>query len=78
MKNLAQRLFDASQSDGSIDGEKADEWFKSIVGPLPDDSPALKDFRAELKREGMEGDPSCYRKARLQRRVIAGLRPRAG
>lgn len=71
MKNLAQRLFDASQSDGSIDGEKADEWFKSIVGPLPDDSPALKDFRAELKREGMEGESFV-----LQKGAVAAPRNR--
>ena len=47
MKNLAQRLFDASESGGSVEGDKTEDWFKSIVGPLPDDSPVLKDFRAE-------------------------------
>jgi hypothetical protein len=62
MKSLAQRLYDASQSGGSVDGEKTDEWLKSIVGPLPDDSPLLKDFRAELKKEGMEGESFILQK----------------
>lgn len=55
-KSLTQRLFDASQSGGSVDGDRLEDWFKSIVGPLPDDSPPLKAFRAELKREGMAGE----------------------
>ena len=55
-KSLTQRLFDASQSGGAIDGDHLEEWFKSIVGPLPDDSPPLKAFRAELAREGMVGE----------------------
>jgi hypothetical protein len=42
MKNLAQRLYDASQSGGSVDGENVDNWLRSIFGPLPDDSPVLK------------------------------------
>lgn len=62
MKSLAQRLFDASQSGGAVDGEKAEDWLRSIVGPLPDDSPVLKDFRAELKREGMEGESFTLQK----------------
>jgi hypothetical protein len=56
VKSISQRLFDASQSGGAVDGENAEDWFCSIVGPLPDDSPVLKDFRAELKREGMAGE----------------------
>jgi hypothetical protein len=71
MKNLAQRLFDASQSGGSVDGEKADDWFKSFVGPLPGDSPVLKDFRAELKREGMKGESFV-----LQKGAVAAPRNR--
>jgi hypothetical protein len=71
MKNLAQRLFDASQSGGSVDGEKVDDWFKSIVGPLPDHSPVLKDFLAELKREGMDGESFV-----LQKGAVAAPRNR--
>lgn len=56
VKALSQRLFDASQSGGAVDGERADDWFRAVVGPLPDDSPVLKDFRAELAREGMAGE----------------------
>lgn len=56
LKTLSQRLYDASQSGGSVDGEKTEDWFRSIVGPLPDESPVLKDFKAELKREGMLGE----------------------
>jgi hypothetical protein len=42
MKNLAQPLYDIGQSGGSIDGENAENWLKSIFGPLPDASPVLK------------------------------------
>lgn len=56
LKTLSQRLFDASQSGAAVDGERAADWFMNIVGPLPDDSPILKDFRAELAREGMAGE----------------------
>ena len=62
MKNLSQRLFDASQSGGSVDGEQSEDRLKSIVGPLPDDSPVLKDFRAELKREGIAGESFILQK----------------
>jgi hypothetical protein len=53
---LSKRLYDASQSGGSVDGEKIADWFKSIVGPLPDDSPVLNDLKKELAREGMAGE----------------------
>ncbi len=53
---LSKRLYDASQSGGSVDGEKIEDWFKSIVGPLPDDSPVLSDLKSHLKREGMSGE----------------------
>jgi hypothetical protein len=66
MKNLAQRLYDASQSGGSVDGENADNWLKSIFGPLPDDSPVLKDFKAGLKREGMTGESFVLQKNAIQ------------
>ncbi len=62
MKSLVQRLFDASQSGGAVDGEKADDFFRSIVGPLPPDSVVLKDFLAELKREGMAGESFTLQK----------------
>jgi hypothetical protein len=53
---LSKRLYDASQSGGAVDGEKIEDWFKSIVGPLPDDSEILADLKAHLKREGMAGE----------------------
>lgn len=56
LKTLSQRLFDASQSGGAVDGERTDDWFMNIVGPLPQDSPVLKDFRSELTREGIAGE----------------------
>lgn len=62
MKNVAQRLYEASQSGGSVDGENVDNWLKSIFGPLPDDSPVLRDFKAELKREGMAGESFVLQK----------------
>lgn len=66
LKSLSQRLFNASQSGGDVDGESADEWFMSIVGPLPSDSPVLKDFRAELAREGMAGESFKLAKGAVQ------------
>ncbi|MET4330844.1 hypothetical protein ABIB80_006702 [Bradyrhizobium sp. i1.15.2] len=66
MKNMAQRLYDASQSGGSIDGESAENWLKSIFGPLPDDSPVLTDFKAKLKREGMAGESFVLQKNAIQ------------
>lgn len=62
MKNLAQRLYDASRSGGSVDGESAENWLKSIFGPLPDDSPVVTDFKAKLKREGMAGESFVLQK----------------
>jgi 37-kD nucleoid-associated bacterial protein len=62
MKNLAQRLYDAGQSGGSVDGENAGNWLKSIFGPLPDDSPVLKEFEISLKREGMAGESFVLQK----------------
>lgn len=56
MKNLAQRLYDASRSGGSVDGEATEKWLNSIFGPLADDSPVIKDFKAALKREGLAGE----------------------
>lgn len=80
LKTLSQRLFDASQSGGAVDGERAEDWFMSIVGPLPKDSVVLKDFCAELKREGMSGESFSLEKAAVQaprnRRVetISGIK----
>ena len=34
----------------------------AYVGPLPDDSPILRDFRAELKREGIAGESFVLKK----------------
>jgi len=65
LKALSQRLFDASESGGTVDGERPDDWFMSVVGPLPEDSPALKAFRAELKREGMAGESFNLEKGSL-------------
>ena len=65
LKGLAQRLFDASQSGGVVDGDRAGDWFTQIVGPLPEDSPALKEFRAELAREGMLGESFKLEKGAL-------------
>jgi hypothetical protein len=62
MKNLAQRLYDASQSGGSVDGEDTEKWLTSIFGPLPADSPVVKDFHAALKREGMTGESFVLQK----------------
>lgn len=62
MRSLAQRLYDASQSGGSVDGEDARSWLQSIVGPLPDDSPVLQDFTAGLKREGIAGESFALQK----------------
>jgi hypothetical protein len=62
MKNLGRRLYEASQSGGGVSGDNPDAWLKSIVGPLPDDSPVLKDFHAELRREGMEGESFTLQK----------------
>jgi len=56
VKTLSQRLFDASQSGGEVDGEKADDFLQSITGPLPENSPIRRDFRAGLRREGMAGE----------------------
>ena len=46
-----------------MDGERTDDWFRSIVGPLPDDSPALKAFRSRLAREGMAGESFVLEKS---------------
>lgn len=62
---LSKRLYDASQSGGSVDGEKIEDWFKSIVGPLPDDSPVLADLKNQLKREGMAGESFVLRKGAI-------------
>lgn len=56
MKNLAKRLYDASESGGSVDGEASEGWLKSIFGPLPEDSPIFKDFKSALKRDGLAGE----------------------
>lgn len=53
---LSRRLYDASESGGAVDGDKIEDWFRSIVGPLPDDSPVFADLRNHLKREGMAGE----------------------
>lgn len=62
MRSLAQRLYDATRSGGSVDGDNAGVWLRSIFGPLPDDSPVLKDFAAGLKREGMAGESFVLQK----------------
>jgi len=63
VRTLSKRLFDASQLGASVDGEHTDDWFRSIVGPLPEDSPALKAFRSRLKREGMAGESFVLEKS---------------
>lgn len=62
LKNLSQRLYDASQSGANIDADRPQDWFSSIVGPLADDSPVVKDFKAALKRERMEGESFSLKK----------------
>jgi hypothetical protein len=56
VKNATQRLYDAARSGGSVDGEDPSGWLQEIVGPLPADSPVLKDFNATLKRERLAGE----------------------
>jgi hypothetical protein len=63
VRTLSKRLFDASQSGASVDGERADDLFRSIVGPLPDESAALKTFRNKLLREGMAGESFVLEKS---------------
>jgi hypothetical protein len=62
MRNLAQRLYDASQSGGPVDGEDTAGWLRSILGPLPADSLVLKDFDAGLRREGLAGESFVLQK----------------
>jgi 37-kD nucleoid-associated bacterial protein len=62
MKSLAQRLYNASQSGGSVDSENAGSWLSSIFGPLPYDSPIVKDFEASLKKEGMSDESFVLQK----------------
>jgi hypothetical protein len=62
MKNIAQRLYEASRSGGSVDGDSAENWLKSILGPLPDDSPVVTDFKAKLKRDGIAGESFVLQK----------------
>jgi hypothetical protein len=77
---LSKRLYDASQSGASVDGEKIEDWFRSIVGPIPDDSPVLKALNARLKREGMAGESFVLEKGSMpaprNRRVetVSGVR----
>jgi len=71
LRNLSQRLYDASQSGGSVDGENIGRWLQSVVGPLSDDSPILRDLDANLKRAGMAGESFV-----LQRGAIAPPRNR--
>lgn len=56
VKNLAQRLYDATRSGGSVDGENPAQWLQGIFGPLPADSPVLKDFTSALNRERIAGE----------------------
>lgn len=56
LRNLSQRLYDASQSGGAIDGENIAGWLHSVLGPLPDDSPILRDLDTGLRRAGMAGE----------------------
>jgi hypothetical protein len=62
MRNLAQRLYDATQSGGPVDGEDTAGWLRSILGPLPADIPVLKDFDAQLKRDGLAGESFVLQK----------------
>lgn len=71
LRNLSQRLYDASQSGGAVDGENAGSWLQSVLGPLPADSPILRDLDANLKREGMAGESFM-----LQRNAIPQPRNR--
>jgi len=56
VRGLSQRLFDATQSGGFVDGEREGDWLMNIVGPLPESSPVLKDFQAELKQRRISGE----------------------
>jgi hypothetical protein len=67
VKTLSQRLYDASESGAKVDGEKADDFLQSITGPLPDDSPILKNFQRELHREGMAGESFKLMKGAVQK-----------
>jgi hypothetical protein len=62
VRNLAQRIYDATLSGGAVDGEDSRAWLQSILGPLPDDSPVVKDFNAVLKKEGMLGESFALQK----------------
>lgn len=62
LKNLSQRLYEASQSEANIDASRPQDWLSSIVGPLADDSPMVKHFKAALKRERMEGESFSLKK----------------
>lgn len=62
LKGLSQRLYDASQSGAKVDADRPQDWLSSIVGPLPDDSPVLKDFHAALKRERIQGESFSLKK----------------
>lgn len=66
LKNLSQRLYDASQSGANVDADRPQDWLSSVVGPLTDDSPVIKDFRAALKRERMEGESFSLKKGAVQ------------
>src|SRR3546814_7987237 len=61
----AQRLYDASQAERTIDGERIEDWFMTIVGPLPEDSPVIRDFRAEMARQGMAGESFAMKKGAI-------------
>ncbi len=56
MATLSKRLYDATQTGGIVDGEKIGQWFTSIVGPLPADSPVMTDLQMRLRREGIAGE----------------------
>lgn len=77
MTSLTKRLYDATQSGGSVDGEKIEDWFTSIVGPLPKESEILTDFRKQLERARISGESFVLGKDAIpvprNRKVETGL-----
>ncbi|BAU38742.1 hypothetical protein APT_01660 [Acetobacter pasteurianus NBRC 101655] len=62
LKNLSQRLYDASQSGISFDAERPQDWLTTIIGPLAENSPVIESFKAEIKRERMAGESFSLKK----------------
>ncbi|MDO8970978.1 MAG: nucleoid-associated protein, partial [Saprospiraceae bacterium] len=60
-----ERLYTAAQNNVLVDAEKIDEWFTTIVGPLPANSPVLKYFKSKLKKNGLGGESFKFEKGAL-------------